>query len=216
MLMRMANSASFLHRSTEYPKVKLITFIGHGCGGIVTQHYAAIGRAPSKVSTPVRFVIANPSVMVYWTDDRPMPVTRATCDQFNTWYYGLEDYYISYGFDGDAAKAFKQYVSRDVRYLVALNDQDEAGDQTCAGQALGGVQRSRRSLIYWKYIHLLAGQDSSDLSQFPGDFDKADLMSKTQFHAPRVNHRIHAIKGIGHDAKGVIESDVAQREIFGP
>lgn len=59
------------------------------------QHYAAIGRAPSTVSTPIRFVVANPSVMLYWTSDRPVPVSRAECDQFNTWYYSIEGEYFS-------------------------------------------------------------------------------------------------------------------------
>lgn len=38
------------------------------------------------------------------------------------------------------------------------------------GRAAGGAMRKNRSLAYWRYIHLLAGQNVSDTSRFPGRF----------------------------------------------
>jgi len=51
-----------------YPKMKTITFLGHGGGAQVVQRYAVLGRDnPAKRRISVRYVVADPSSMLYFT-----------------------------------------------------------------------------------------------------------------------------------------------------
>jgi hypothetical protein len=48
--------------------MKTITFLGHGGGAQVVQRYAVLGREnPAKKRISVRYVVADPSSMLYFT-----------------------------------------------------------------------------------------------------------------------------------------------------
>lgn len=196
-----------------YPNMQQITFLGHGCGGIIAQRYAAVGEVPSN-GVAVRFIVGNPSSMVYWTKDRPETVNKKTCSYYNGWYYGLDDFFIPYSpWDGVASTGFKRYASRDVRYLVATSDTSANGDQGCEAKALGGTARYKRSLAYFKYLHLLSG-DKTSASSYPGNF-KSTVSNRASFQGVKVVHTMNEISNVGHDAGSVIASSNAVKAIFG-
>lgn len=195
---------------SQFPNVKYITLVGHGCGAIITQRAAAIGRQASGVS--VRYVVGNPSSMVYFTKDRPSSFNRDSCSTYNDWHFGFDDFYIPYPHPGSPESTFKSYAARDVRYLVSLDDVNpNNGDQSCEARALGGSARKDRSLAYWKYLHLLAGDNAADYSSFPGNFNNLD---NSGFRGVTVNHQLFQFSKVGHDAQAVLQSAKAQRAIF--
>ena len=214
----------------NYPKMKYITFIGHGCGGMVLQRYAALTGGDSN-GIPVRYVVGNPSSMLYWTRDRPSDSFNAnSCPYFNEFFFGLDDYYIPYPKTQNSAQLFKEYAQRDVRYLVSLDD-NGGGDQTCEAKAAGGVARKNRTLAYWKYIHLLSGASASDYSSFPGSFTRlqnaqkgqttnakptefVDNVKPSDFTGVTVAHKLVQLSGLGHNAPSVIESSQSRKAIF--
>ncbi|CAO1627934.1 unnamed protein product [Sympodiomycopsis kandeliae] len=204
--------AHFSDRS-QFPKVKYITLVGHGCGAIITQRHAAIGKgAGSGIS--LRYVIGNPSSMVYFTKDRPSDFNQNSCSTYNDWHFGFDDFYIPYTLRGSPASLFKSYAAKDVRYLVSLDDVNpNNGDQSCEARALGGSARKDRTLAYWKYIHLLAGGDASQYNAFPGNF-KSISSNNANFKGASVNHQLFQFSKVGHDAQAVLQSAKAQRAIF--
>lgn len=154
--------------------MKTISFVAHGGGAQLVQRYAVMGNDnpdPSRLS--VRYIVGDPSSMLYFTRDRPVAVDTTTCPTFNDFRYGLDNYLTPYPmpFPGNPGALFARYAKREVRYVVGLDDvSTKLGDQQCPGRAAGGAMRKNRSLAYWRYIHLLSGQNVSDTSRFPGRF----------------------------------------------
>lgn len=200
---------------SNFPNVKIITFTGHGCGGIITQRYAAVGSVPTSI--PVRFIVGNPSSMVYWTTDRSTTVDEDACPYYNSWHYGLDDFYIPYpAWNRDVTSTFRRYAGRDVRYLVSLDDTSTTnGDQLCEARLQGGAERQRRSQVYWKYIQLLTDNTKQVILNGPGDFDIEAVTGHTEFHGVKIQQKLHRLSSIGHEADAVIGSGVGQRSIFG-
>lgn len=149
--------------------------------------------------------------MLYFTKDRPQSISSRSCSYYNEYFYGLQSYDIPYQrSSSDAETLFSNYATRDVRYLVALDDtSSKNGDQSCGGRAQGGAQRKNRSLSYWKYIHLLAGEDPSDYEKYPGNFGDIDALSYT-----KVQHSLYEISGVGHDAASVLSSEEGKKAVF--
>lgn len=196
---------------TAFPNVKTITFIGHGCGAITTQRFAAL-RTADDGGVKIRYLVGNPSTMLYFSEDRPSKVNRKSCSNYNDFFFGLNDVYIPYGYSGSPTGTFSNYARRDVRYLIGLNDNGAGGDQSCAAKAMGGVNRKDRSLAYWKYINLLAGKSPSSVSQFPGNFDQLDTSS---FAGATLNHKLVQIAGVAHSAPATLGSQKGQQAVFG-
>ncbi|CAO1612605.1 unnamed protein product [Jaminaea pallidilutea] len=200
---------------TAFPNVKTITFVGHGCGAMLTQRYAALGKdLVNNVS--IRYVVGNPSSMLYFTSDRPSSTFKpSSCPAYNNFFYGLEDYYIPYDRRTTSnSDLFKSYAKRDVRYLVSLND-NGGGDQTCEARAAGGKARKDRTLAYWKYIHLLAGESASSYQDFKGTFPNITSDGNDAFHGASISHQLSQLSGVGHDASSVINSKQGRQAIFG-
>lgn len=200
--------------------MQTITFVGHGCGAITTQAYAAITPNTNPNGIQVRYVVGNPSHMVYFTKDRPSTTNskattlNSTCPDYDQFFYGLTDVYIPYDNPkiSQPSALFKDYVSRDVQYLVSLDD-DGGGDQTCEARAQGGKARKNRTLSYWKYIHLLAGDSTSSVQNYPGNFDS--MKSRATFKGNTIKHTLSQISNIGHSAAAVLGSAQGRRAVFG-
>ncbi len=59
---------------SHFPNLKAVVLAGHSGGAQLLQRYAVVGRAPaaiSKTGIHLRFVVANPSSYVYFSDERP-------------------------------------------------------------------------------------------------------------------------------------------------
>lgn len=190
----------------------------------MTQRFAALRSASdSSNAVPLRYVIGNPSSMLYFTTDRPSAVDAKSCDVYNLFYYGLDSYYIPYSADtNQPASLFTRYAARDVRYLVSLDDTSTTnGDQSCGARAMGGGKRKDRTLSYWKYIHLLANGATQDqmnkLKAYPGAF--ASLQSSTSSHqgflTNQFNQKLSQISKAGHEAAQVFSSKQGLSAIFG-
>lgn len=152
--------------------------------------------------------------MLYYTTDRPSASFKpSSCPNFNEYFFGLSNFYIPYDAPESPSAAFKSYASRDVRYLVSLDD-NGGGDQSCEAKAAGGTARKSRTLAYWKYIHLLAGYAASSYSSFPGDFPNIGS-NNAAFKGASVNHQLYQLSGVGHNAQSVIQSEQGKRAIFG-
>lgn len=216
----------------NYPRVRKIVFVGHGAGAQVLQRYAVLGRdAPAGIQ--IRYAIGDPSSMLHFTRDRPVPVNTGSCSSFNQFRYGFDRYSAPYGLAGSPSSLFKRYVSRDVRYMVGMEDtRSDAGDQLCGGRAMGGEIRRDRSLNYWAYIHLLAG--SRNPPSYPGFYPALDSSAskasrfspvsrfpqttsagtRNSFTGVTVRHRLHTVPGVGHSASGVLRSGPGIQAIF--
>ena len=146
MLDRLADRARF-------PKLREIVLIGHSAGGQVVHRYAVVGRAPDRVAKSgirIRFVVANPSSYVYFSDERPYGA--ASCAKFNHWKYGFEDPppYV----DKTAAFYERRYLTRDVTYLLGQEDIDPRHpvlDRRCQAEA-EGPSRFLRGVAYVRYL----------------------------------------------------------------
>lgn len=68
-----------------------ISFVAHGGGAQLVQRYAVMGNDnPDQSRLSVRYIVGDPSSMLYFTRDRPVAVDVTTCPTFNNFRYGLE------------------------------------------------------------------------------------------------------------------------------
>ncbi|PWN46786.1 hypothetical protein IE53DRAFT_336451 [Violaceomyces palustris] len=237
----------FLNRfsdQTKYPNMKFITFVAHGGGAQLLQRYAVLGQEnPAEGRISVRYVVGDPSSMLYFTQDRPVAVDQKNCPDWDKYRYGLSSYSSDYPlpFGGSLPELFKRYAQRDVRYVVGLDDtSDTNGDQFCMARAVGGPHRKNRTLAYWKYIHLLSGSQPEAYRNFPGTFpalDKEDKKKKgskppppssspqaqiptssestlNSFRGITVSHNLATVTGAGHDAQDVLASGPGMHALF--
>lgn len=156
----------------NFPNLAMIVLFGHSGGGQLINRYAIVGAAPAALAASgihVRFVIANPSSYLYFTDDRPRPdgslapYRGAPCANFNRWRYGPV-HAPNYVLDSSPA-AWRQreamYVAADVIYLLGSEDTDPEQrdlDTSCAGEAQG-AERLDRGKGYFRYLEDRHTQD---------------------------------------------------------
>jgi hypothetical protein len=148
-----------------FPHLQTVVLAGHSGGGQLVHRYAIVGRALDALSRSgvhLRFVIANPSSYVYFSDERPTeggtlaPLRSGHCPQFNHWKYGTLNApaYVTL----DAGHTWPQmeadYAQRDVIYLLGTADIDPHEkdlDLTCGGEAQGPT-RFARGQAYYAYL----------------------------------------------------------------
>lgn len=176
------------------------------------SRYAALRQEADPMGVSLRYIVGNPSSMLYFTEDRPKALSRRACSYFNTFFYGLDDFDAPYPKSKTASELFQTFAQRDVRYLVGLADTSPTnGDESCGAKAQGGVLRKDRTLSYWKYIHLLAGANAADLSAFPGQFASLQASNSNvelfRLSSGTVNHKLFPVSGIGHDAHAMLNSN---------
>jgi pimeloyl-ACP methyl ester carboxylesterase len=159
----------------KFPKLTTVVLFGHSGGGQLINRYAIVGTAPAALAAAgirVRFVIANPSSYLYFTDDRPQPdgtlapYRGAACSEFNRWRFGplgAPDYVVD-----SSPAAWQQreslYAHTDTIYLLGEEDMDPKQrdlDTSCAAEAQG-PERLDRGKAYFRY---LKGRHAEDFHQ---------------------------------------------------
>jgi hypothetical protein len=126
-----------------------------------------VGRAPIALSNSsgihFRFVIANASSYVYFSDERPAPGGAAVlfrsrgCKAFNHWKYGTVDGppYLKSDAESSWSQLEANYAQQDVIYLLGTADTDPHEkdlDVSCGGEAQGPT-RFARGQAYYAYLH---------------------------------------------------------------
>jgi hypothetical protein len=136
------------------PALEHVVLAGHSAGGQVVQRYSIVGRGEAAIATrglTLRYVVANPSSYLYFSDDRPEPVDRAACPGFDRWKYGLAG---APPYVGATAGLEGSFVARQVTYLLGTadtNPQQPDLDKSCGGEAQGPY-RLARGLSYFAYL----------------------------------------------------------------
>ncbi|MGA2217251.1 MAG: hypothetical protein ABSG51_04145 [Terracidiphilus sp.] len=152
-----------------FPNLKTIVLAGHSGGGQAMQRYAIAGRAERLLAPGIhlRYVVANPSSYMYFTDDRPVfdrdKVRFALgdaheCRNFNHWKFGPvdvhEDYVRQSAAEGWPALE-EAFAHKDVTYLLGTADIDPHEkdlDTSCAGE-MEGPNRFLRGRAYYAWLH---------------------------------------------------------------
>lgn len=221
---------TLLEKYSKYSGMRNVTFVAHGGGAQVLQRYAVVGKDPPNSNVAVRYVIGDPSSMLYFTRDRPVPFNPATCPMYDDFRYGFSNYTAPYALEPNSPPdLFRRYIARDVRYVIGLGDvvKDE-GDQLCAGRATGGPERKDRSLDYWAYLNLLANT-TGPTPDYPGFYPALDTRKRGDppgyltstpeerqgFATGQLRHQMYYIDGAGHNADQVYGSGDGQKAIFG-
>lgn len=183
----------------RFPDLARVIIAGHSAGAQVVQRYAVVGRGEATLTQAgiaVRYVVANPSSYLYFSDDRPRPdgslapfADAARCPTFDRWKYGLAGAPAYAG--SEAAGLERQYVARDVVYLLGTADTDPNHpmlDRSCAGMA-EGPYRYARGLAYFHYLQAREGS--------------------------ALRHRVVEVAGVGHDGRAMFNSVCGLAVLFG-
>jgi hypothetical protein len=153
-----------------FPDLREIVIAGHSAGGQIVQRYAAVQHphpALAREHIALRFVIANPSSYVYFTDWRPEPV--AGCPRFNDWKYGFARGLPPY-VRGGAATLERRYRALDITYLYGAldtNPNHKVLDKTCMGEAQGPT-RYARGHAWFAHLRATGGAAHQRLFDVPG------------------------------------------------
>jgi pimeloyl-ACP methyl ester carboxylesterase len=187
-----------------FPNLKTIVLAGHSGGGQAMQRYAIVGHAEAAAGAGihVRYVIANPSSYMYFTDDRPVfdgskvsfaSGSEAACHNFNHWKFGPLDPREAYVRDS-AAPGWQTledaFVQKDVTYLLGTADIDPHEkdlDVTCAGEAQGPT-RFLRGQAYYAYLHA--------------------------HHKAAWNQRLWFVPGVAHSGSKMFDSECGVASLF--
>jgi pimeloyl-ACP methyl ester carboxylesterase len=174
-----------------------VVLAGHSAGAQVVQRYAVVGRGETmltKLAVRVRYVIANPSSYVYFSEDRPLNTASfarytGPCKVFNRWKYGVEEPppYV----DQDSLAGLEErYSHRDVIYLLGTADTDPHHpdlDVSCEGEAEGS-NRFARGTAYFAYLK----------ARHPGNFSQ----------------RLWEVRGVAHDEREMFHSKCGMQALF--
>jgi pimeloyl-ACP methyl ester carboxylesterase len=179
---------------TLFPNLKDIVLAGHSGGGQAVQRYAVVGTAAAKISAQgihLRFVIANPSSYLYFTEDRPGPHDSG-CSNWNRWKYGIPEApeYVQLTTTHTWAKMEADYAAADVIYLMGEEDIDPNQkdlDVSCAGEAQGPT-RLARGKSYDTYL-------------------------KSR-HPDAWGQRLWLVTGVAHSGPKMVESPCGVKAIF--
>jgi pimeloyl-ACP methyl ester carboxylesterase len=152
-----------------FPNLKIIVLAGHSGGGQAVQRYAVIGQAERIVPSGVRlrYVVANPSSYVYFSDERPVfegdkvrfaHTNGGACPNLNHWKYGTEEIkpeYVRQNASSGWRTLEEEYAQKEVLYLLGTADIDPREkdlDISCAGEA-EGPNRFLRGQAYYLWLH---------------------------------------------------------------
>jgi pimeloyl-ACP methyl ester carboxylesterase len=143
-----------------FPNLKRIVVSGHSAGGQFTSRYAALNQLHDTLGAEVRYVVSNPSTLLYLDELRPpregtgfRPFwDRENCGTFNDYKYGLEKR-TGYAARLTADQIRKNLTSRPVIYLIGeLDTLPIAGfDSTCVAMAQG-PDRFSRAKAYFEHV----------------------------------------------------------------
>jgi pimeloyl-ACP methyl ester carboxylesterase len=181
---------------SRFPYLVQIVLAGHSGGGQILQRYAVVGHgeaALTKAAVRVRYVVANPSSYVYFSEDRPVSSGgfapySGPCKNFNRWKYGLQH---PPPYVGQASADIEEnYSRRDVIYLLGTADTDPHHpdlDVSCEAEA-EGPYRLARGEAYFAYM-------------------------KSR-HAAALSQRLWKVPGVAHDERGMFHSSCGMAALF--
>ncbi|MFA9441881.1 hypothetical protein ACDA63_19805 [Uliginosibacterium sp. sgz301328] len=182
---------------TRFPALREVVLAGHSGGGQVVQRYAVVGQGEAALAAravSVRYVVANPSSYLYFSNARPTgdstfaPVNEVACPTANRWKYGWADA-PAYARALSPAAYEARYVARDVIYLLGgadIRPDHPALDKSCAGEAQG-AWRLARGQAYVTYLR-------------QGN--------------PALGHRAWIVPKVGHDAGRMFDSACGRAALF--
>jgi hypothetical protein len=175
-----------------FPDLKTVVLAGHSGGGQLVHRYAVVGKAPAALASAgihLRYVVANPSSYVYFSDARPS--LNAHCRDFNRWKYGPIDPPAYVKQDTDTwPRREAAYAERDVIYLLGTADIDPHEkdlDVSCPAEAQGPTRFSRGQ-AYFAYLHAR--------------------------HPSGWNQRIWFVPGVAHSARKMFTSPCGVSALF--
>ncbi len=182
---------------SRFANLQQVVLAGHSGGGQILQRYAVVGRGEDaliKVGVRVRYVVANPSSYVYFSDERPLSANSFThyagaCRSFNRWKYGTVEP-PSYVGRSSFSNMEESYARRDVIYLLGTADTDPHHsdlDISCEAEA-EGPNRFARGTAYFAYMK---GRHLDALSQ-----------------------RLWLVHGVAHDERGMFHSPCGMEALF--
>jgi hypothetical protein len=141
-------------------------------------------------------------------DDLP---SKSSCEYYNTWRYGFDNFTGTADGKKTPQQYFQQYISRDVISIVGLQDTAANGDTYCMAQMQGGSKRRDRNLSWWQYINTLAGTNE-DLTGFPATFN--DLPDWSNISGKVIGTQLIVVEDADHDAELVFGSDEGRAALF--
>ena len=180
---------------SHFPNLQQVVLAGHSGGGQILQRYAVVGRGEAALivaGVRVRYVVANPSSYVYFSDDRPVSsftYNDGSCKSFNHWKYGTVEPPSYVGRDSFADME-ESYARRDVIYLLGTADTDPHHpdlDVSCEAEA-EGPNRFARGTAYFAYMK---GRHPDVLSQ-----------------------RLWQVPGVAHDERGMFHSSCGMEALL--
>ncbi|PKI84850.1 hypothetical protein MVES1_001362 [Malassezia vespertilionis] len=200
--------------SSQYPQMKNITLVGHSGGGQLVNRYATLARKLPQ-NTHMRFIVADPSSSLYFTEDRAVTdkniVDKAKCPLYNSYRYGFDNLTIPIYGGQSAQTGFKNYVTRDIVHLNGLLDTEVNGDQQCMAILQGGTQRISRNFSWWKYLNLIAGT-GEDMRFFPGNF--TNVPNWKHLYSGDFTPRLSIVANASHDVDQVFNSAIGNSALF--
>ncbi len=182
-----------LGNRAKFARLSRIVVTGHSAGGQLLHRYAATSRIePTLGGIVVRYIVANPSTWLYVGPERStgssfaMPVTAASCPDYDDWHYGLQNR-NTYANALSAALLTQNLVSRDVVVMVGTADTLTADLDVSCGANMQGARRYQRGLTLTDYMNALK----------PGN-----------------GHRLVQVPGVGHSNQGMYTSVDGRRVLF--
>ena len=183
----------------RFPNLQRVVLAGHSAGAQLVQRYAALNRSEEKLRSAgigMRYVVANPSSYIYFTNERLTPAgfgpfDARACPTYDDYKYGFFNP-VRYAAQVDPGAALERYASRDVVYLFGANDTDPDHDQldkTCAAVAQGR-HRVERGLNYVRYLRHISGR-LGNLAQ-----------------------RAFEVEGVGHNQRSMFRSTCGVEVLF--
>jgi PKD repeat protein len=182
----------------KFPNLEEIVFYGHSAGGQFVSRYVAGSEAAdlaTLLGVNIRFVVANPSSVVYLdnhravsgtTDTFEVPFALFTCPEYNVYGYGL-DFLSTYMFRSTLSEIRNRYEDRHITFMVGTDDTDDHDLDTDCEAMLQGQHRLERMEIFFNYL------------QTYYDTSRKDLLY---------------VKGVGHTNYGMLTSPEGRELIF--
>jgi len=139
-------------RKDVFPNLKAVVVAGHSAGGQYVTRYEMSSRVHDRISSPITYVVSNPSSYAYLDADRPSPSSTElrpypdahNCTTYDRWPYGLQNR-TGYSAQLSDEELKKQLAARPVTYLLGELDTLPLGgfDSSCPAMAQGPTRLAR-------------------------------------------------------------------------
>ncbi len=184
--------------SGNFPALAEIIISGHSAGGQFTQRYALTSQIVQEFpQINFSFLVLNPSSYTYLNKKRPHPLKakkfsnpnlRGQIRQYNNYKYGLENR-NSYSSSLDEKQMRKEYLKRNVYYILGENDSDpkHLDLDTSRAAMLQGTNRFSRGMNFVAHL---------------------------KKYYPKNRHYLITVAGVGHEAKKMYAAEPVRQKLF--